>query len=255
MRHTPTVISALLLLLPAGGCAAGQKARVADLEARVKSLEAKYAIAASHFDEIERLNQISYALQDRVEAVSVEQERLMASVGEAAADGTLRAPERYSFESTPEPASEPAQPRAAVPKKKPVQDSSPPVDQAAAEQSSAQALYTQGYDLLTAKSFDQASTVFLSVVEQYPKDDLADNALYWLGEIEYTRKNYRTALQFFERVEQAYPAGNKVPDALLKQSFAWGHLGDTARAREIAQRLVQDYPWSAAAEKASAAQQ
>lgn len=247
------MLRAAVCILPIVGCAAGQKNRVTDLESRVKSLEAKYAIAASHFDEIDRLNQISYALQDRVEAVSVEQERLMASVGEAASDGTLRSPERYSFETAPDPQPAAQEPRRPAARKRPEPDVQS-VDPAAADQGSAQSLYTQGYDLLTAKNFEQASQIFLTVVDQYPKDDLADNALYWLGEIEYTRKNYRTALQFFERVVQQYPAGNKVPDALLKQSFAWGHLGDSARASQIAEQLVRDYPWSAAAEKVSAGQ-
>ena len=95
-----------------------------------------------------------------------------------------------------------------------------------------------------------AARAFKTLVERYPAHELADNALYWLGEVEYAQKNYKQALDVFRKVVDVYPSGNKVPDALLKMAFCQQELGDKAKAKATLENLVNRFPWSGPAKKA-----
>ena len=55
-----------------------------------------------------------------------------------------------------------------------------------------------------------------SFVERYPKDPLAGNAQYWLGETFYVRKDYSNAATAFAQGYEKYPKGAKASDDLLK---------------------------------------
>ena len=53
-----------------------------------------------------------------------------------------------------------------------------------------------------------------------------------------------------EALIQAAPSGGRVPEALLKLGMAQRSLGDETQARKAWQRLVKDYPNTAAARQA-----
>lgn len=80
-----------------------------------------------------------------------------------------------------------------------------------------------------------------------PSGDLADNALYWIGETYFEAGAFRDAVRSYDRVLEGFPRQNKAPDALLRKALALVELGDLALARENLQRLVENYPYSTAA--------
>ena len=81
--------------------------------------------------------------------------------------------------------------------------------------------------------------------------DLADNALYWRGEVLYAQRQYGRALRQFEGVLASAPDGDRVPDALYKIGLCHRRMGEPQRAREAFERLRTRFPDSKAARLAS----
>jgi len=110
--------------------------------------------------------------------------------------------------------------------------------------------YQQAMEIFRSGNYDAAGPLFESFTDQFPENDLADNALYWAGECKYTQKKFTEAVQRFKRVVEEYPDGSKVPDALLKIGFAYISLGDSQSAESYLKQVVAQYPFSSAGAKA-----
>ena len=113
------------------------------------------------------------------------------------------------------------------------------------------ALYTQAKNLLDHGQLPPARAMFESLIKQYPEHDLADNALYWIGESWYAQALWLKAAQSFLRVAQDYPRGNKVPDAMLKLGLTYRQLGDDKAAGDVLRQLARTYPNTQAAHLAA----
>ena len=109
-------------------------------------------------------------------------------------------------------------------------------------QMGAKDLYRQAFNAMEAGDFDKAEQLFQQLVQEYPDSDLADNALYWIGEIYYSHNDYETAAKYFQQVIDKYPNGNKVPAAMLKLALCYRGMGDINRAKQILQEVIQKYP-------------
>lgn len=113
--------------------------------------------------------------------------------------------------------------------------------------SSAQALYDEGYTLFHQNHYLEAEKRFLRFLELHSATNLADNALFWIGESRYARGDYHAALAAFSDTVEQYPQGNKVADALLKAGKCLEAVGDRERARETYAEVEQRFPESGAA--------
>ncbi len=111
-----------------------------------------------------------------------------------------------------------------------------------------QALYDRALKEILNRNVENALPLFIDFVVRYPKDDLTDNAYYWIGECYYSLKKFGLALENFMIVQNNFPKSGKTPDALLKMGFSYAELGDKARAKEILSDLVSKYPDSSAAD-------
>ena len=116
----------------------------------------------------------------------------------------------------------------------------------------AAALYTQAKALLDSGQLQPARTKFENLHRLYPDHELADNALYWIGESYYAQSLWLKAAQVFLRVCKDYPRANKVPDALLKLGRSYAQLGDDKGAQEVMRQLVRQFPSTPAAQLAAA---
>ncbi len=92
---------------------------------------------------------------------------------------------------------------------------------------------------------------FATFLRTHPNSDLSPNARYWLGESYYGRKDYRQAIDSYDRVELDFPKSEKVPAALLKKGYAYLAMKDTKRAVSAFKRVITSYPRSPEAGKAS----
>jgi len=113
-------------------------------------------------------------------------------------------------------------------------------------------LYDSAYLDLSEQNYEMAESGFLKYLKVFPESDYADNASYWLGEISYARKEYEKAFEKFKQVTIDYPAGDKMPDALLKMAYCLINLGQKSKAKKILKRIIGDYPGSSVASLAEA---
>jgi tol-pal system protein YbgF len=102
--------------------------------------------------------------------------------------------------------------------------------------------YRAAVELVKAGKSDAAVTALRAFLQHYPRNDYADNAQYWLGEVYYAQKDYQHALAEFRATIETYPRGNKVPDALLKVGFCYQSLGQTEKAKAVLEQVVNLYP-------------
>ena len=90
--------------------------------------------------------------------------------------------------------------------------------------------------------YETARQGFEKFMEKYPKSDMADNARFWIGEIYFIESWFQKAILEYEKVIKAYPDGNKVPAAFLKQGISFHKLGENANARLILKELITKFP-------------
>ena len=112
--------------------------------------------------------------------------------------------------------------------------------------------YRQAIMLFGGSKFGEARRGFQGVFDSDPSGDLADNALFWIGETYFAAKDYTNAVRFYQRVVNDYPTQNKAPDALFKMAMAQERTGDLALARRTLQQVIERFPYSSPASSAKA---
>jgi tol-pal system protein YbgF len=113
---------------------------------------------------------------------------------------------------------------------------------AAELQQTPEILYQQGYDAMKGGDAKKARELFSKFLELYPKDKLAANAHYWLGETYYSEKNFEQAILEFQEVIKNFPDKEKVPAAMLKQGMAFREMGDSKSSVYVFKKLVGEFP-------------
>ena len=97
-----------------------------------------------------------------------------------------------------------------------------------------------------------AREIFEQVFAADSSGDLADNALFWIGETYFAAGDFTNAVRFYQRVVNEYPEQNKAPDALFKTALAQAKTGDLALARRTLNEVIERYPYSSTASSAKA---
>ena len=96
----------------------------------------------------------------------------------------------------------------------------------------------------------ESRAAFQKVFDAEPTGELADNALFWIGETYFAAGNYAEAARYYRRVTTEFADQNKAPDALFKIAISHEKSGDLALARQTLRELIRDYPYSSAADSA-----
>jgi len=112
--------------------------------------------------------------------------------------------------------------------------------------------YRQAIMLFGGGKHAEARRAFQAVFDADPSGDLADNALFWIGETYFAAKDYTNAVRFYQRVVSDYATQNKAPDALFKIAMAQERTGDLALARRTLQQVIERFPYSSPASSAKA---
>jgi tol-pal system protein YbgF len=106
----------------------------------------------------------------------------------------------------------------------------------------AQDQYNYAMGLLTQANYPAAEQAMRAFVQRYPKDPLAGNAQYWLGETYYVRKDYGNAATAFAQGYEKYPKSPKAADDLLKLGMSLTALNQKPDACKAYARLQRDFP-------------
>ena len=78
------------------------------------------------------------------------------------------------------------------------------------------AQFDAAMNLLAKAQYDEARSAFRSFADAYPKDDLASQAVYWVGAIAYVQKDYPGAARSFAEEIKEYPSSPRAPESMLK---------------------------------------
>ena len=105
-------------------------------------------------------------------------------------------------------------------------------------------LYNNALGDFNAGKNDLAAQEFTQFLQVYGNNDLAGNAQFYLGEIDYRRNNFQAAIQDYNKVLDQYPGGNKGAAAQLKKGFALLELGQKDAGVKELQSLIARYPKS-----------
>jgi tol-pal system protein YbgF len=107
--------------------------------------------------------------------------------------------------------------------------------------------YRNGIVLYEKSRFPEARAAFQQVFDADPSGELADNALFWIGETYYSAGDVNNAGRYYKRVSDEYGDQNKAPDAMYKLALTYEKTGDLALARTTLQQVIARYPYSAPA--------
>lgn len=187
-----------------------------------------------------RVGELQTAMTELLERLDVMNSRL-ARLEEAptavAASATVAAPSTPAAELASQPAT------AAAP--------APPMQRALAGAKLAEE-YRQAIMLFGRGRHTDARRAFQNVFDSDAAGELADNALFWIGETYYTAGDYTNAVRYYTRVVNEFSDQNKAPDSMFKIALAQERTGDLALARRTLQQVIEKYPYSSTASSAKA---
>jgi tol-pal system protein YbgF len=105
-------------------------------------------------------------------------------------------------------------------------------------------LYSSALSDFNAGKNDLASQEFAQYLQVYGTTELAGNAQFYLGEIDYRKGDYPAAVQDYNKVLDQYPGGNKAPAAQLKKGFALLESGQREAGVKELRSLIARFPKS-----------
>ena len=111
-------------------------------------------------------------------------------------------------------------------------------------------LYNNALRDYNAGKYDLATQEFNDYLKFYPTTDLAGNAQFYIGDIQYRQGDFQGSIQSFNRVLEQYPGGNKSAAAQLKKGYALLEIGQRDAGVKELNSLIQRYPRSVEATQA-----
>jgi tol-pal system protein YbgF len=105
-----------------------------------------------------------------------------------------------------------------------------------------EALYRSAYEDYMRGNYDLAAEGFSEYLRLYPNTELADNALYWVGECFDAQEKPQEALDIFSKVLEDYPASDKAAASQLKIGLIYLKMGDQGQGVVNLQYVVYEHP-------------
>jgi tol-pal system protein YbgF len=117
---------------------------------------------------------------------------------------------------------------------------------------SADTLYQNALRDLTSGKYDLSRQEFSDYIKNFPANDLASNAQFYLGEIAYAQNDFKSAVAAYDTVLTKYPKSFKLAASLLKKGMAEIELGLKASATRDFREVIRRFPGSDEARRAQA---
>ena len=100
-------------------------------------------------------------------------------------------------------------------------------------------------------SYDEAVQSYRDFIHKNATSPYADDAQYWIGEAYFRKGQYHRAIIELNQVAISYGSMNRAPAALLRQADAFRIVGDRVDARLSLQKVINRYPDTPEAQRAS----
>ena len=113
--------------------------------------------------------------------------------------------------------------------------------------------YNYAFGLLKQADYPAAEVALKAFIDQHPKDPMAGNAQYWLGETYFTRNRFIEAASAFAEGYKRWPKSAKAADNLLKLGMSLGRANQKDNACLAFRQLDHDFPNPGASIKSRAA--
>jgi len=111
--------------------------------------------------------------------------------------------------------------------------------------------YDSALRQLSGGDQDEAIQSFRNFLHENGSSPYADDAQFWIGESYFRKGQYHRAIIEFNQVSSNYGSGDRAPAALLRQAEAFRIVGDRVDARLSLQKIINRYPGTSEAAKAS----
>ncbi len=106
----------------------------------------------------------------------------------------------------------------------------------------AEAVFNEGLMRFKDESFMEAQKLFDVIKLQYPASAYADDAQYYLAEINFKRKEYQLSAFNYNMLRRVYPRSEYSKEALFKTGLAYYHLSPTYdREQEHTLKAIQTF--------------
>jgi tol-pal system protein YbgF len=117
---------------------------------------------------------------------------------------------------------------------------------------SADTLYQNALRDYTGGKYDLARQEFSDYIKNFPSNDLAGNAQFYLGEVAYAQNDFKGAIASYDTVLVDYPKSFKLAASLLKKAMAEIELGERAAGTRDLREVVRRFTGSDEARRAQA---
>lgn len=135
----------------------------------------------------------------------------------------------------------------------PQQGGGQPPDGTTAIASPYQAEFDTGLSLLGKAQYDGARASFRAFADDHPKDGLAPEAVFWVGNIAYVQKDYSAAALSFGEGIKKYPNSRRASESMFKLGRSLIAMGKKKEGCFTLAALPSTYPKTAKATLAQAA--
>ena len=105
-----------------------------------------------------------------------------------------------------------------------------------------EAEYAADYRLIETQRYDQAEAAFRNFIASHPKDKRVPDAVHWIGESLYQRKQYTDAAEQFLKVTKTYSNSRRAPASMLKLGITLAAMGEKDAACAALQAVASKYP-------------
>ncbi len=117
---------------------------------------------------------------------------------------------------------------------------------------SADTLYLNALRDFTTGKYDMSRQEFTDYTKTFPTNDLAGNAQFYLGEIDYAQGQFPDAINQYDNVLANYPKSFKLAASLLKKGLAELELGKKTVATRDLREVIRRFPGSDESRRATA---
>jgi tol-pal system protein YbgF len=106
------------------------------------------------------------------------------------------------------------------------------------------------YGLVLQRQYDMAEQAFRQFLQSWPRDRMAPNATFWLGETYYRRARYTDAIEQYLKVHKNFGSSRLVPDSLYKMALSLRAVNEPVQACATLAEVARKYPDASAELKA-----
>lgn len=102
--------------------------------------------------------------------------------------------------------------------------------------------YDAAMNMLAKAQYDEARAAFRSFADNFPDDQLAPQAVYWIGDIAYVQKDYPSAARAFAEEIKKYPDSVRAPESMVKLGQSLIAMGQKQEGCTTLGALAAKYP-------------